>query len=199
MNYNTQQESMKLPEYGRIIQSMVKHAVSIEDRKERQNCAETIVSVMANLFPQQKSVPDFYHKLWDHLAYLSDYKLDVDYPYEVNRKEDNPVANVPYPGASIRFKHYGQLVEDLIRTLDYMENSEEKDQLLDLVIMQMQRTMAEWNPDALSNEKIVDDLAYFTEGRIQLDPSYLAQPKFSQKKQSAAAQPKQKKYNKRNN
>ena len=45
MQYNTQQKRMPLPEYGRSIQNMVDHALTIEDRAERQRCANTIITV----------------------------------------------------------------------------------------------------------------------------------------------------------
>ena len=51
MQYNTQQKRMPLPEYGRSIQNMVDHALTIEDRSERQRCANTIINIMGNMFP----------------------------------------------------------------------------------------------------------------------------------------------------
>ena len=66
MQYNTQQKRMPLPEYGRSIQNMVDHALTIEDRSERQRCANTIINIMGNMFPHLRDVPDFKHKLWDH-------------------------------------------------------------------------------------------------------------------------------------
>lgn len=83
MQYNTQQKRMPLPEYGRSIQNMVDHALTIEDRAERQRCANTIINIMGGMFPHLRDVPDFKHKLWDHLAIMSDFKLDIDYPFEV--------------------------------------------------------------------------------------------------------------------
>ena len=68
MQYNTQQKRMPLPEYGRSIQNMVDHALTIEDRSERQRCANTIINIMGNMFPHLRDIPDFKHKLWDHLA-----------------------------------------------------------------------------------------------------------------------------------
>ena len=58
MKYNTQQTKLILPEYGRNVQSMVNFALTIEDRKERTRCANTIIQVMGNLFPHldRKSV-----------------------------------------------------------------------------------------------------------------------------------------------
>ena len=83
MQYNTQQKRMPLPEYGRSIQNMVDHALTIEDRAERQRCANTIINIMGNMFPHLRDVPDFKHKLWDHLAIMANFQLDIDYPYEI--------------------------------------------------------------------------------------------------------------------
>ncbi len=80
MDYNTQRPRLVLPEYGRLVQDMVNYALTLEDRDKRQACAEAIISVMENFFPQQHNQPDFKHKLWDHLAIMSDYRLDIDYP-----------------------------------------------------------------------------------------------------------------------
>ena len=88
MNYNTERKKLPMPEYGRGIQNMVEFAVTIQDRAERQQCANTIVTIMGNMFPHLRDVPDFKHKLWDHLAVMSDYRLDIDYPYEIIRKDD---------------------------------------------------------------------------------------------------------------
>ena len=83
MKYNTQEKALPMPEYGRAVQKMVDHAITIEDRAERQRCANTIIAVMGNMFPQLRDVAEFKHKLWDHLAVMADFKLDIDYPYEL--------------------------------------------------------------------------------------------------------------------
>ena len=75
MIYNTQRKKLPMPEYGRGIQEMVDYALTLENREERQRCARTIVSIMGNMFPHLRDVPDFKHKLWDHLAIMADYKL----------------------------------------------------------------------------------------------------------------------------
>ena len=41
MEYNTRQKRLPLPEYGRSVQKMVDHALTIEEREERQRCAVT--------------------------------------------------------------------------------------------------------------------------------------------------------------
>lgn len=45
LDYNTQREKLVLPEYGREIQKMVDHCLTLTDRNERQHCAESIVSI----------------------------------------------------------------------------------------------------------------------------------------------------------
>ena len=87
MEYNTQQRKLPLPEYGRSVQNMVDYALTIEDREERQRCANTIVNIMGGMFPHLRDVADFNHKLWDHLAIMADFKLDIDYPVDIVKKE----------------------------------------------------------------------------------------------------------------
>lgn len=59
MQYNTQQKRMPLPEYGRSIQSMVDFALTIQDRSERQRCANTIINIMGNMFPHLRECTRF--------------------------------------------------------------------------------------------------------------------------------------------
>ena len=83
MQYTSELKRLVLPEYGRNVQQMVDHCMTIEDRAERTRCANTIINIMGNLFPHLRDIEDFKHKLWDHLAIMSDFKLDIDYPYEI--------------------------------------------------------------------------------------------------------------------
>ena len=129
MEYNTQQRVLPLPEYGRSIQNMVDHCLTIEDRAERQRCANTIINIMGNMFPHLRDVPDFKHKLWDHLAIMSDFKLDIDFPYEIIKK-DNLITKpdvIPYPSSKIRYRHYGRTLEKMIKlAADYPEGEEKR-------------------------------------------------------------------------
>ena len=112
MEYNTQRKKMELPEYGRSVQNMVDHALTIEDRAERQRCANTIINIMGGMFPHLRDVPDFKHKLWDHLAIMSDFKLDIDYPFELVKKVDLVVKpdRLEYPNGALRYRHYGRFL-----------------------------------------------------------------------------------------
>lgn len=103
MQYNTQQKRMPLPEYGRSIQNMVDHALTIENRAERQRCANTIINIMGGMFPHLRDVPDFKHKLWDHLAIMSDFKLDIDYPSKSSARTSWTTNPNPSPTPTPRY------------------------------------------------------------------------------------------------
>ena len=51
LDYNTQRERLRMPEYGRSISQMVEHCIGIENRQERQACAENIIKIMEKMHP----------------------------------------------------------------------------------------------------------------------------------------------------
>ena len=175
MQYNTQQKKMPLPEYGRSIQNMVDYALTIEDRTERQRCANTIINIMGSMFPHLRDIPDFKHKLWDHLAIMSDFKLDIDYPYEIIRKDNLYTAPnpVPYPCTKIRYRHYGRTLEVLIDKACELPEGDEKNNLVALICNHMKKDYMTWNKDTVEDGKIADDLAELSNGRLQLTPELL--------------------------
>ena len=67
---------------------MINHASSRESKEERNKLAKAIISIMGNLQPHLRDVPDFQHKLWDQLFIMSDFKLDADSPFDKPSKED---------------------------------------------------------------------------------------------------------------
>ena len=88
-----------MPEYGRGVQMMVDMAVQIEDREERQRCAQTIVKIMSGLLPSTASRDDDEHRLWNHLARIANYKLDIDYPVNIVPQEEVQAHPAPLPEA----------------------------------------------------------------------------------------------------
>lgn len=171
LDYNTRLKRLDLPEYGRNIQRMVDYAITLEDKEERSKCAQTIISIMGNLFPHLRDVPDFKHKLWDHLAIMSDFKLDIDYPYEIMKKENlySKPECVPYSGRRIKIKHYGKSVEELIAKILEMEEGPEKLRLTELLANHMKKSILAWNREGVEDEKIYDDLRLLSEGKIDVN------------------------------
>ena len=170
MQYNTQNEKLFLPEYGRNIQNMVDHCMTVEDREERKQCALAVVDVMGNLFPHLRDVNDFKHILWDHIAIMSDFKLDIDYPFEVITKEElyTHPEKLEYSRPTMRYRHYGKIMEKMIAIASEMEDGGEKDQLISQITAQMKKSYTEWNKE-VDDEKIIADLRELSGGKINLD------------------------------
>lgn len=171
MKYNTEEERLVLPEYGRNIQNMVDYCVTIEDREERKRCANTIINIMGNMFPHLRDVNDFKHILWDHLAIMSDFKLDIDYPYEIVKRENlnQKPPRIPYNTNRIRYRHYGKTLELMIRKATELEDGPEKDQLVRLLATQMKKSFLTWNKETVDDRKIFKDLDELSGGVIVLN------------------------------
>ena len=168
MEYNTQRRRLPLPEYGRGVQNMVDHALTIEDRAERQRCAQTIINIMGGMFPHLRDVPDFKHKLWDHLAIMSGFKLDIDYPYEIVKPEDfNMKPNrISYSQANIRYRHYGKILGELVKKATDIEDEQKRKQFINLLAIQMKKSFVNWNKDGVEDQKIVKTCVIILKERL---------------------------------
>ena len=171
LDYNTQREKLLMPEYGREIQKMVDHAVSLPDKAERLKCAKSIIRLMESKNPQLHDSEDYEQALWDHLYLMSHRQLDIDWPYDVSEAEKilskpEPMA---HPTEGTHMRHYGRLIEELFEKLKTMPEGEERDELIRLTANQMKRNLATWGHGSMDDEKVADDLARFTDGKIQID------------------------------
>lgn len=181
LTYNTQQKKLVLPEYGRNIQQMIDHCGTVEDRDERTRCAQSIVAAMGTLFPAMRETDEGRRKLWDHLAIMSGFTLDVDYPFEVIKPDDiNPKPQpVEYPAQRIRFRHYGKDVERAIDCAVAMEEGEERDALVYMVASHMKKLLLAISPDGVPDEKVFRDLAQMSKGQLLLYTDTTQLPEFN--------------------
>ena len=99
--YNTDTTKLVIPEYGRNIQKMVRHAIKIDNSEERNKAAKVIIKVMDLINPNTRNSNSEEHaqKLWAHLHIISDFELNVDSPYKKPKKElyHSKPDEVPYP------------------------------------------------------------------------------------------------------
>ena len=170
LDYNTSRKLLVLPEYGRNIQKMVNLIVATEDKEERNNLAKAIIQIMGNMNPHLRDISDFKHKLWDHLAIMSDFKLDIDYPYDPPARETftTKPRRVEYNTNEIKFKHYGRIIERLIAAATQMEESKEKETLIQVIANHMKKSYLTWNKDAVDDIKIYADLKELSKGKISI-------------------------------
>jgi hypothetical protein len=169
MDYNTKRKKLPMPEYGRNIQNMVDHLFTIEDREKRNQTAQAVIDVMGNLYTYLRDVAEYKHKLWDHLAIMSDFKLDIDYPYEPPSPDiltEKP-RKVPYNQNNIKYRHYGLITEKLIQKAIEMEG-EEQQILIEQIANQMKKSYLAWNKDAVDDEKIVSDLEEMSKNKLKV-------------------------------
>jgi hypothetical protein len=171
MDYNSSRKKLVLPEYGRHIQKMVDQAITIEDHEERARFAKAIIGVMGNLFPHLRDVSDFKHKLWDHLAIMADFKLDIEYPYDPPAPENFQAKPDPilYSTGNMTFKHYGRLVEQMIKEASQMEEGPLKRHLIMLIGNHMKKSLSNWNKDNATDERILNDIERLSNGKIKID------------------------------
>lgn len=171
MQYNTEKEHLIMPEYGRGVQNMVKLAMALPEKSQREACAKQIVKIMSRLHSVQMSKEDTNHKLWNHLARISEYRLDIDYPVTIVPMEqikEHP-APLPYPMKKIKRKHYGFFIEKAFELITEMQEGPERDELVKRVANQMKQNLFVWNRDSMDSNVIAQDFSRYTGGKIQLD------------------------------
>lgn len=173
LDYNTQREKLILSEYGREIQKMVDFAVALPTKEDRMSCAKAIVRQMEHKNPQVLDSADSQQTLWNHLYLMSKKQLDIDWPYDVSDAEKmmckpQPMSH-PIKNGPAQTRHYGRLVIEVFEKLKMMPEGEERDELVRLTANQMKRDLTAWGHGSMDDEKVADDLARFTDGKIQLD------------------------------
>lgn len=171
LDYNTQRERLVLPEYGREVQQMVDYCVSLKSRAERQRCANTIIAVMERMMPHTYENKDYRQKLWDHLALMSGFQLDIDYPCDITEAQKmlQKPAPMRYPMKCIPVRHYGNMMFEVFELLKNLPNGAERTELTRLAANQMKRDLVLWGHGSSDDEKVASDLADYTDGKIQLD------------------------------
>ena len=174
MEYNTQRENLKINDYGRNVCKMIDYAKTIEDRTERTQMANLIVNVMAMVNPKVKERTDYRRILWDHLMMMANFELDVDCPYPIDREETEAFTPEPikYSDSEIRYRHYGRALEDMIRAVADMPESEEKSVLAQQIAHTMKRQYLQWNRDSVDDDLIREQFAELSGGRITLPPDF---------------------------
>jgi hypothetical protein len=179
MDYNSNRSKLPLPEYGRNLQNMVNHITTIEDRNERNRAARTIIDIMGSMYPYLRDINDFKHKLWDHLAIMSDFKLDIDYPYTPPEADffNTPPRRIPYSISTIKYRHYGKTIEYLLEKAAVYEDENDRKLLIKLIANHMKKSYIVWNKDSVTDDKILLDIEELSKGKIKCTDIQLTETK----------------------
>jgi hypothetical protein len=152
---------------------MVDHALTIEDKEERSKIAKSIISVMGNLNPHLRDVPDFQHKLWDQLFIISDFKIDVESPYGMPVKEElsESPEHLDYPQNFPKYRFYGNNIKRMIDVANTWDDGEMKEGLVMNIANHMKKCFLNWNKDTVEDYVIYNHLFELSDGKIDLKKS----------------------------
>lgn len=173
IEYNTEREHLIIPEYGRHVQKMVNFAIKQETKEERSKVAKAIISVMGNLQPHLRDVPDFQHKLWDQLFIMSKFELDADSPYGMPSKElleERPEPLV-YPQNFPKYRFYGNNIKTMIDVAISWEDGDLKEALIYTIANHMKKCFLNWNKDTVEDSVIFNHLFELSNGELNLKDS----------------------------
>jgi hypothetical protein len=200
LEYNSSRNKLVISEYGRHIQKLVEHAMTLKDKEERQKMANGIIDIMGELNPQLRDVADFKHKLWDHLFVISNFELDVDSPYEkpVIEKLFEKPEPLAYPNSKIKYNHYGKVIELMIDEAIKMGDQELKSKLVIAIANQMKKSYVNWNLDTVEDEVILNQLTKLSKGKLSV-PEGTELSKFTPNPKQQNPHARKKKKNNRNN
>lgn len=170
LEYNSERSQLRMPEYGRNVQKMVEHALTVDDKNERNQIAKNIIAVMGNMSPHLRDVTDFQHKLWDQLFIISDFKLDVDAPFPKPTRElllERP-DSLNYPQNHPKYRFYGNNIQLMINEAIALEEGDLKEALILNIANHMKKCYLNWNKDSVKDEVIFQHLVELSNGEIKL-------------------------------
>jgi len=176
-DYNTLSNKLILPEYGRNIQKLVEYAMTIEDRERRNIAAQEIISILGNMNPHLRDINDFKHKLWDHLALMSNFELDIDSPYPTPNKEtfESKPKTLPLHTTEIKYKHFGRIIGVLIKQAAEIEDEKKKNALVEVITNHMKKSYLMWNKEIVSDDVIFESLRELSNGKLSPREGFVLQ------------------------
>lgn len=189
-NYNSTRERLILPEYGRHIYNIIKALGKIEDKEVLNAAVLRVIDIMGNINPSLRDSPMFRHKLWDHLFIMSDFKLDIDSPYEKPTREALVMKprHLEYPRKRFTHKQYGNNIREVLNKLKDMDDVAHVQAVAGDVAKFMKFKSYEYNQEYPCNDVIINDIKNFTNGEIILEESVLDKTKLDYGSKKAVQQ-----------
>ena len=175
LQYNSDRPDLIIPEYGRHIHLMVEQIIDIKNKDERNKKAKAIIDVMGNLNPHLRDISDFQHKLWDQLFIMSNFKLNVDSPFEKPEAEllSKKPKPMDYPNNPPKYRFYGSNLKKMIDAAIKWEEGEMKDALVFNIANHMKKCFLNWNKDTVDDNIIFDHLKDLSHGELSIKEELL--------------------------
>ena len=175
IDYNTERPLLTHPEYGRVVQDMLDHCLTIENKVERTKAAKTIIDIMCLSNPQQKNSQEFKQKLYDHLAVMSDFKLDIDWELEIPTREivNRKPECVNYTLSNIKYRHYGSFVETTLKRIPEIDDINERNALIEMIGNYMKRLIFQWKKEQVPDEIIFSDMKLISKNSFEIPETFV--------------------------
>ena len=206
LQYNTKRTQLIIPEYGRHVQLMINQILETQDREERNKISKAVIGIMGNMNPHLRDVPDFHHKLWDQLFIMSNFKLDVDSPFEKPQQEvlEQKPDRLPYPQRNPKYRFYGNNIKTMINVAMNWEDGDLKNALVYNIANHMKKCFLNWNKDTVQDEVIFNHLLELSDNKLKVKDEDLPLTDASEflkirSKNGNGSKNNQKQRNKRNN
>ena len=169
MEYNTVRNLLVMREYGRHVQKMIEHLLTIDDPERRQSNAKAVIELMGFLNPHLKNVEDFRHKLWDHLFLISDFKLKVKSPYPIPTRETLKAKPKPlrYPKRYPKYSHLGKNLELITEKALKETDPDKRLGFANAIAYYMKLAYNNWHKELVHDDAIQSELTHITEGQLE--------------------------------
>jgi len=171
MEYNTQREQLKLREYGRNVQNLVKQLAEEEDKEKRSQKAATLVQLMKQINPNlSKDNDENEQKIWDDIHIISNFQLDLDSPYpmpEPTILERKP-ERLQYFSNEIKYRHFGRTIELLIEKAREIQDPKEKEGAIIVIGRLMKSFYQAWNRDNADDDQILASIKKMSNNELDI-------------------------------
>ncbi len=181
LEYNTSREHLLLKEYGRNVQQLIEHILTIEDRKKRTDCAAVLVKLMVQLNPSIKMNGDNLQRVWDHMHVMSGFKLDIDGPFPAPTTDITILTpdKVDYRIGEVSMRHYGRNIEQTIKKAAALTDLSEEEQRA--LYIQLARNLKSfyyaWYQETLDDAAVISDLKALSGGVVDVSEEYARNPR----------------------
>lgn len=169
-DYNTGREHLNLREFGRNVQKLAEHLLTMEDKEKRTRYATALVELMRQVVPSIKDTPEDTQRLWDDLHLMTKFKLDVDSPVDMPDEHlENKPKKVAYNYHKINFRHYGYNLKLMVQEAAKMEDEAQKQDAIVHIGKLMKSYHMTWNKEVIDDEVLVKNIGILSEGALKID------------------------------
>ena len=171
MEYNINRKKLVIPDYGRHIHAFIKHAQEIKSKKERQKFCEGIILLLENIHYEGRATEENKQNLWNHINIMSNFSLNIDFPYQVESKIENAKKpdKLNYSQNKIKYsnKHFGKNISLIIEKIKESKNEKAKEYLIKLAINYLKKSSQQWNKNPMDTNTLKQQFEHMSKGELK--------------------------------